>query len=148
MDVIVKIMVEVLSILGIVTKEIRQGRTSMFLHVGLFANINRHAEKYLNRLAGRKDVEDALRRLDQLTQEEVLMAAMEALKITRDIDDKVKVVDDKVEGVDEGVQAVYVKVEKVDEKVQSVGHNVGSVIEGRLYLSWPALDSVLIPLLG
>ena len=28
-DIIVKIMVEVISILGIVTKEIRQGRTSM-----------------------------------------------------------------------------------------------------------------------
>jgi hypothetical protein len=30
-DIIVKIMVEVISILGIVTKEIRQGRTSMRL---------------------------------------------------------------------------------------------------------------------
>ena len=53
-DIIVKIMVEVLSILGIITKEIQQGRMSMFLHTGLFANINRLAEKYLSRLAGRK----------------------------------------------------------------------------------------------
>ncbi|KAI9432782.1 hypothetical protein H4582DRAFT_2132092, partial [Lactarius indigo] len=48
-DIIVKIMVEVISILGIVTKEIRQGRT----------------KKYLKKLIGRNDVEDALQRLDR-----------------------------------------------------------------------------------
>ena len=42
-----------------------------------------------------KDVEDALQRLDRLTQEEALMAAAEGLTITRDIGNK-------VEGVDEG----------------------------------------------
>ncbi|KAH9003702.1 hypothetical protein EDB86DRAFT_2826288 [Lactarius hatsudake] len=73
-DIIVKIMVEVLSILGIVTKEIGQGRT----------------KKYLKKLIGRKEVEDALQRLDALTQEEARMAAAEALAITRDIDDNVK----------------------------------------------------------
>ncbi|KAF8261696.1 hypothetical protein EI94DRAFT_1789338 [Lactarius quietus] len=46
-DIIVKIMVEVLSILEIVTKEIEQGRF----------------KKYLKKLIGRKDVEDALQRL-------------------------------------------------------------------------------------
>ncbi|KAH9012835.1 hypothetical protein EDB83DRAFT_323115 [Lactarius deliciosus] len=71
-DIIVKIMVEVLSILGIVTKEVGQGRT----------------KAYLKKLVGRKDVEDALQRLDALTQEEARMAAAEALTITRSIDDK------------------------------------------------------------
>ncbi|KAI9430848.1 hypothetical protein H4582DRAFT_2133410, partial [Lactarius indigo] len=120
-DIIVKIMVEVLSILGIVTKEIGQGRT----------------KKYLKKLVGRKEVEDALQRLDALTQEEARMAAAEALAITRAIDDKVKVVDDKVEGVDERVQAVDMKVDGIDDKVrivdsnvQHVGHKVGSVIQG------------------
>ena len=41
-----------------------------------------------------KDVEDALQRLDKLTQEEALMAAAEGLTITREIGDK-------IEGVDE-----------------------------------------------
>ncbi|KAI9435893.1 hypothetical protein BJY52DRAFT_1218030 [Lactarius psammicola] len=71
-SIIVKIMVEVLSILGIVTKEVGQGRM----------------KKYLKKLIGRKDVEDALQRLDQLTQEEARMAAAEVLTITRGIDDK------------------------------------------------------------
>ncbi len=147
-DMIVKIMVEVLSILGIVTKEVGQGRTSMSFPVDTYAKIDLHAEKYLKKLIGKKDVEDALQRLDQLTQEEARMAAAEVLTITRGIDDKVKGVDDKVkdvdekvEGVDERVQAVDIKVEGIDDKmrsvdgkVQDVDHKVGSVIQGELYL--------------
>ncbi|KAH9055850.1 hypothetical protein EDB83DRAFT_2316187 [Lactarius deliciosus] len=96
-DIIVKIMIEVISILGMVTKEIRQGRT----------------KKYLKKLAGRNDVEDALQRLDRLTQEEAGMAAVEALSIARGIDDK-------VDGINEGVRRVNTKVEGIDNKVGSV----------------------------
>ena len=49
----------------------------------------------MKKLAGMKGVEDALQRLEKLTQEEALMAAAEGLAITRDIGDK-------VDGVDEG----------------------------------------------
>ena len=73
------------------------------------------------------DVEDALQRLDKLTQEETRMAAAEALKITRGIDDK-------VEGVDERVKNVDAKVEGIDDRVQGVAHKVGSVITGELYI--------------
>ena len=54
------------------------------------------------------------------------MAAMEVLKITRGIDDK-------VEGVDERVQNVDTKVEVIEDKVRSVDSRVGSVIKGELY---------------
>ena len=43
----------------------------------------------MKKLAGMKGVEDALQRLEKLTQEEALMAAAEGLAITRDIGDKV-----------------------------------------------------------
>ena len=88
---------------------------------------------------GMKDIEDALQRLDKLTQEEARMAAAEALTISRGIDDRVKDVDERLEGVDERVQRVDVKVEGIDDKVlsidgkvQDVNHKVGSVIEGEL----------------
>ena len=58
------------------------------------------------KLAGRKDIEDALLRLDKLTQEEARMAAAEALKIARGIDDKVGDVHDRVKGVDSKVGSV------------------------------------------
>jgi hypothetical protein len=101
-DIIVKIMVEVLSILGIVTKEVKQGRTSTSFIANLFLKTDLSAERYLKKLVGRKDVENALQRLDKLTQEEARMAAVEALIITRGIDDKVQVVDHKVGSVIQG----------------------------------------------
>ncbi len=119
-DIIVKIMVEVLSVLGIVTKEIGQGRMSMSFPVNISAIIDRHAEKYLKKLVGRKDIEEALQKLDNLTQEEARMAAAEGLKITRSIGDKVQGVDNKVRGV--------------DERVKGVDYKVGSFIEGEVHL--------------
>ena len=88
--IIVKIMAEVLSILGIVTKEIGQGSMSALFRVNISTMFDLRAEKFFKKLVGRKDVEDALQRLDELTQEEARMAAAETLTITRDIGDDVK----------------------------------------------------------
>jgi len=41
---------------------------------------------------GKNDVEDALKRLDTLTQEEVRIATAEVLKVTRRTEENVKVV--------------------------------------------------------
>jgi ABC-type transport system involved in Fe-S cluster assembly fused permease/ATPase subunit len=49
-DIIVKIMVEVLSILGIVTKEIGQGRISMSFPVDLSPNSTFVQRRYLKKL--------------------------------------------------------------------------------------------------
>ena len=70
-------------------------------------------EKFLNRLVGRKDIEDALKRLDKLTQDEALMAAAQILKLSHSVEDKVKVVDGKVSGVKN-------KMEDVDDKMDIV----------------------------
>ena len=43
-------------------------------------------------MVGKTDIEDALRRLDKLTQEEVLMATTQLLKITHDVSDTAKLV--------------------------------------------------------
>ena len=89
-NIIVEIMVEVLSILGIVTKEIGQGTMSASFRVYISPKADLRTGKFFKKLVGRKDIEDALQRLDQLTQEEARMAAAEALAITRDIGDDVK----------------------------------------------------------
>ena len=59
------------------------------------------------------DLEDALKKLDRLTQEEARMAHAETLRITHSIRKEVKVVDGKVEEVGDKVQCV-------DDKVQVV----------------------------
>jgi len=76
--------------------------------------------KYVKKLVGRTDIEDALGRLDQLTQEEVRMAAAQGLKATHEVDEKVQVVDDKVQGVDGKVQGVDNRMRDVDDKVDLI----------------------------
>jgi hypothetical protein len=55
----------------------------------------------LKKLAGNRDIEDSLERLDKLTQEEARMASAELLKMTQSVDGKVMGVDDRVKGVDD-----------------------------------------------
>ena len=45
----------------------------------------------MNKLLGRNDVEDSLKRLDTLTQEEARMAIAETLNVTHRVEDKVTV---------------------------------------------------------
>jgi hypothetical protein len=77
---ITTIMVEVLYILAISTKEIKQGRTSKSL---LYECAGISSEKYLKKLAGMisPGIEDALKRLDKLTQGEVRIATAQILKV-------------------------------------------------------------------
>ena len=134
-DITVRIMVEVLSILGIVTKEIGQGKISTSFPVNISKIIDLPVEKkYLRELVRRKDVMGAFQRLDKLTQEAARVAAAEVLKMTHSIDDKVKDVDEKVESVDERAQSVGMKAEGIEDKIQGVDHKVGSVTQGEIYL--------------
>ena len=88
-------------------------------------------EKYLKKLTGNTEIEDALQELDRLTQEEARMASAELLKIAHSIDGNVMGVDDRVKGVDERVQEVGgdvqdvgKKVEDVDSRMQGIGGDV------------------------
>jgi len=63
-DIIMKIMIEVLSVLAIATKEIKQSRM----------------KQLLRKFIGKTYIEGALRRLDRLTQEEARMSTSQVLK--------------------------------------------------------------------
>ena len=92
-------MVEVLKIFGIATKEIRRGLASQF-PMGCVSNLTElRVERFLRKLAGMVDLEDALKKLDRLTQEEARMALSEVLGITHSVRDEVKVVDGKVDDI-------------------------------------------------
>jgi hypothetical protein len=78
-DMMVEVMVEVLSVLAIVTVEIKERRRSQFITSNLWVLAHFSLEKFLKKLLGRNDVEDALKRLDKLTQEEAKMATAEVL---------------------------------------------------------------------
>jgi 3-methyladenine DNA glycosylase/8-oxoguanine DNA glycosylase len=99
-------------------------------------------------LIGKTDLEDALKRLDKLTQEEARMAAAQNLKATHMVDERVRGVantvvainnrvadvGDRVAGVDDRVaratHAIDERVLAVDDKVASVNDKVAEVIHG------------------
>ena len=78
------------------------------------------SEKYLKKLIGKNDIEDALKRLDKLTNEEVRMVTAQVLEATHTVDDKVGRVEDKVLEIDN-------KVSGVDDRVAGVGDRVARV---------------------
>jgi hypothetical protein len=61
------------------------------------------SEKYGKKLIGMTDIEDALKRLDKLTQEEARMAIAENLRVTHAVNERVASVDNKVAEVIDGV---------------------------------------------
>jgi hypothetical protein len=129
-DIIVKIMVEVLCILSIATKELKQSRASELIPGGVNCpyRLTGCLGKYVKKLVGRTDIEDALSRLDRLTQDEVGMAAAQGLSATHKIDDKVKGVEGKLQGVDDKVQGIGDRVRDVDDKIDLVIDGVQLVL--------------------
>jgi hypothetical protein len=96
----------------------------------------KYLEKLIKKLIGNNEIEDALRRLDRLTQEEARMASAQLLEITnaidsevREIADNVLVVDDRVAGVDDRVAGVDDRVAGVDDRVAGVDERVAGVDE-------------------
>ena len=63
----------------------------------------RHLKKFFKTLIGKKDIEDALSKLDRLTQEEVNMATVQILKVSHHIKGGVETVGVEVEGVGDNV---------------------------------------------
>ncbi|KAH9953103.1 hypothetical protein BC827DRAFT_192023 [Russula dissimulans] len=75
-DIIIRIMVEVLSVLALATKQINEGRF----------------KKFAKKLIGESDIEAILQRLDRLTQEEARVTVAHTLEVVHGIFDNLKVV--------------------------------------------------------
>jgi hypothetical protein len=63
-------------------------------------------ERFLKKLVGRKDIEDALVRLDKLTQDEARMATAQILKLTHVVDNKVTGVRNKLKEMEDKIDVV------------------------------------------
>ena len=80
------VVVEVLSILSIATKEMDQSLTSSYsLSDSTLNPLHIFSEKYLKKLVGRTDIEDGLKKLDNMIQGEHRMATAQGLKATSEI---------------------------------------------------------------
>ena len=126
-DAIVTVMVEVLRILGIATKEVEQNRASELI-IGDSSSLSAYSftEKFMKKLVGRTDIEDVLQRLEKVTLEEARMAAAEALKAIHGVGNQVG---DKVDGVQDTLKVVEDKMRilegmLLDDKVKEIGNKV------------------------
>ena len=91
-DIIIKIMVQLLSVLALATKQIKQGRFSKYPVTYPILVTQRAAEKFAKKLLGDSEVEAVVQRLDRLTQEEARMATTQTLGVVHGLVDNMKVV--------------------------------------------------------
>ena len=89
-DMMVKIIVEVLDILGTATKEMKQSRTSELIVYLRLPKADMCSETFLKKIAGITKLEDGLQKLDRMTNEEARMANAEVMMLAYDIDKKVE----------------------------------------------------------
>ena len=91
-------------------------------------------EKFGKKLIERTDIEDALKRLEMLTQEEARMAVAQNLKATHTVDERVRgvadmvvAIDNRVAGVDDRVAGLDGRLAKVDDGVARIGDRMALV---------------------
>jgi hypothetical protein len=95
-DVIIKIMVELLSVLALATKQVRQGRFSKCSVTYTLRVAHCASEKFAKKLLGDSEIEAVLQRLDRLTQDEARMTVAQTLGVVHGLVGNMKIV---MEGV-------------------------------------------------
>ena len=119
-----KIMAQVLSVLALSTKEMKDMRISESTHSIFSSMADYETERLVKRIAGRTDVEDALQRLDLLTKEESLMTAARNLEVTHRVDVNVMATQEATHRVEEVIHDVDGNVKETKELTRDVHDNV------------------------
>jgi hypothetical protein len=83
--IVVKTMTELLSILALATKQLKESRLSKWIAVDVSVTSQGGIETYGKILLGDKGVLDAMQKLDKLTREEAQMTGAQILKVTHDL---------------------------------------------------------------
>jgi hypothetical protein len=96
-DIIIRIMVEVLSVFALATKQLRQGRFSKCALTYTLPLAQCSKEKFAKKLLGESEVEAVLQRLNRLTQDEARMTVAQTLGVVHGLVGNMKVV---MEGAD------------------------------------------------
>jgi hypothetical protein len=83
--IIVKTMTELLSILALATKQLKESRLSKWIPACVSVTSQDGIERYSKILLGDRGVLDAVQKLDKLTREEAQMTGTQILKVTHDL---------------------------------------------------------------
>ncbi|KAF8260116.1 hypothetical protein EI94DRAFT_929907 [Lactarius quietus] len=103
-DIIVKMLVELLSVLALATKQIQQGRL----------------KKFAKKLLGESEIEAVLQKLDRLTQEEARIMAAQTLEVVHCLVNNVKVVMDDGRASIDGVRNVLVTMQGIASEINKM----------------------------
>jgi len=128
-----KIMAQVLSVLALSTKQMKQTSISGSIHSVISFMADYETEKLMKRIAGRTDVEDALERLDTLTKEESLMTAARNLEVTHRVDVNVVATQEAIHDVDGNVKETKELTRDVRDNTITIDDNVKVTRHGARY---------------
>ncbi len=115
MELLAKIFGQVLSVLAFSTKAMKESRISMSIHFGWSFLAEYTTGKFMKKLVGKTDVEDALQRLDMLTKEENLMVVARTLGVSHRIDDNISGIKEVIRGIREDVNEIKEDTRNVDD---------------------------------
>jgi hypothetical protein len=107
--IIVKIMAELLSVLALATKQIKERRFSKctVAYSTLYYVAQRATEKFTKKLLGESEIEEVLQKLNQLTEEEARIAVAETLGLVHGLVGNVKLIMEGVRCLDDCSQSIY-----------------------------------------
>ena len=128
-----KIMAQVLSVLAVSTKEMKENRISGSILSTFCLVADYDTEKFMKRIAGRTDVDDALQRLDMLTKEENLITAARNLQITHRVDANVK-------ETKELTRDVHDNVVTIDNNLKVTRHGAQNSFQSFIHFTHPWLS--------
>jgi hypothetical protein len=115
-ELLAKIMVEMLGVLGLATQQINRGRFSEFVASDACHSTNHDSETFAKKLLAENDVQAMLQRLDRLTAEESQMTATQRMEVIWGLFNNMKMVMDGTE-MSPGLSFTmsYVLFSKMDE---------------------------------
>ena len=99
-DIIVKIMIQLLSVLALATKQISQKRFSKCAVTYTSSVAQCTTEKFAKKLLGENEIEAVLQRLDRLTQEEARITVAQTLGVVHGLVGNVKIIMEGTRGLD------------------------------------------------
>jgi hypothetical protein len=104
-EIVVKIVAEVIAVLALATKQIKQGRLSKWTSTYRGTLAEHITEKFAKKLLRESDIEAVLQRLDRLTQEEARATAANTLEVVYGLFNNLKEVMDGAPALFKGLSS-------------------------------------------
>ena len=147
-ELLAKILAQVLSVLALSTKEMKERRISALIYSRYSFSANYSAEKFMKRLVGKTEVEDGLQRLDMLTKEENLMTAACTLEVADDIRNDVNLVKDDTRDIKNNTRDIKEdtrNIKDIREDTRNISDNLEINIRGALLLFKVVIFVLIFP---